>query len=661
MIWALGLPAAVVPQDGAATPWTDALDSVRQGSPVQAMGLPEGWSATLVGVELGRPDLIDLSVLASCVETEEHPFRDRAHRIVAARSRTATQAWSRLKPEDLSAETLEMLRRRHLQEGIDPRPVAQALLMRRPASIPARELADRIGLEGLAGLFSLKARVERAEALMDAHDNTRARTEARWWLTRSEPDPAQRCRLAYVVGRSSRKLRDYDGAETGLRKAQVLCETAGMDAHLAKAWLVEAQVQKIRGNGARLKRIADGLESTFGATHRYWDDVEFMRLVTLQDQDPVQARRLAERLVRLSPEADHRWEVEWRLAWAAIESGDVDRALRHLEPLREQPGRRDREQARYWSARLREGRDREGSVDAYRELVRGASFYGLLARGRWRALDPEGAGAFESELRDIVAAGPANWEPSPRVRDLPEMAVVGRLRELGVPDGPGWVLKGLACRGGWSPGDALTLAQALYDTGEPVHAQRLIRRQQHRLLAGGVRSGNLHAWRMAYSLPFSEEIRKAAATEDLDPWLLQALVREESTFDADIVSWAGAVGLAQLMPPTAIGAYAAVYGGRLDLDRLTEPELNLRLGARVLKEGFERFRVAPLAVSNYNAGGGLTRRFLRKGAGDFDRFVESIGVDQTRGYVKRVLESWGRYRLLYGQALPDLPELLKKP
>jgi soluble lytic murein transglycosylase len=138
-----------------------------------------------------------------------------------------------------------------------------------------------------------------------------------------------------------------------------------------------------------------------------------------------------------------------------------------------------------------------------------------------------------------------------------------------------------------------------------------------------------------------------------------ALVREESTFDPEIVSWAGATGLAQLMPATAIGAYADVFKKRLtDLERLTDPQLNLRLGARVLKAGLDRWdNTEALALSAYNGGNGLTKRILPERKLPFDRWVETIPVKETRGYVKRVIETWGIYRLLYGkERFIDLPD-----
>ena len=208
------------------------------------------------------------------------------------------------------------------------------------------------------------------------------------------------------------------------------------------------------------------------------------------------------------------------------------------------------------------------------------------------------------------------------------------------------MLEELACDA--EAGRRFEIAEVLVDLDDHAAAQRVLRPAVPAVLAE-VGQPSVEAWRTAYSRPHFESVLAAARAAGIDPWLLLGLAREESTFDAEIISWAGAVGLTQLMPPTAIGAHAAVFRRPLpDLEALTDPALNLRLGAHVLREGFDRWGQAPLAISAYNAGSGLTSRFLRDAPQPLDRFVEGISVRQTRGYVKRVLESWARYRLLYG-------------
>jgi soluble lytic murein transglycosylase len=133
--------------------------------------------------------------------------------------------------------------------------------------------------------------------------------------------------------------------------------------------------------------------------------------------------------------------------------------------------------------------------------------------------------------------------------------------------------------------------------------------------------------------------------------LLQAMMREESALDPAAVSAAGAVGLTQLMLPTAQAEARRLKLGRtVSAADLMDGRLSIRLGAAHLGGVLRRFGgSAPLAVAAYNAGEAAVRAWVRERGGlPLDEFVEEIPVQETRGYVKRVLRSYAAYRLLYG-------------
>ena len=131
---------------------------------------------------------------------------------------------------------------------------------------------------------------------------------------------------------------------------------------------------------------------------------------------------------------------------------------------------------------------------------------------------------------------------------------------------------------------------------------------------------------------------------------MQALAREESSFHAQIASWAGARGLLQLMPGTAkrIAKRAKIkYKGEGDL---LDPTINASLGGALMRELSRKFKGDPAAMlAGYNASqkasAAWRSRYLDK---DIDHMIENITVKETRKYVKRVLETWGIYKWLYG-------------
>jgi len=154
--------------------------------------------------------------------------------------------------------------------------------------------------------------------------------------------------------------------------------------------------------------------------------------------------------------------------------------------------------------------------------------------------------------------------------------------------------------------------------------------------------------RVIFPWPNRRAVEAEAAEFGVDPLLLVAIVRQESVFDAQALSPAGARGLVQLLPGTA-----ALTARGLDVtfypEWITVPDLNLHLGAAHLQELLQRFggRVDAAAAA-YNAGTAPVKRWLeRPGADDPDEFIELIPYQETRGYVRAVLRNRELYRALY--------------
>jgi soluble lytic murein transglycosylase len=126
-------------------------------------------------------------------------------------------------------------------------------------------------------------------------------------------------------------------------------------------------------------------------------------------------------------------------------------------------------------------------------------------------------------------------------------------------------------------------------------------------------------------------------------------MREESALDPKALSWAGALGLCQLMPATASGVAMQLKLRQPKQAQLLEPELNIQLGARYLSDLLIRMKgIKPFALASYNAGESAVARW-RKENGDEDlaAWVELVPLQETRQYVKRVLRSYNTYKLLY--------------
>jgi soluble lytic murein transglycosylase len=155
--------------------------------------------------------------------------------------------------------------------------------------------------------------------------------------------------------------------------------------------------------------------------------------------------------------------------------------------------------------------------------------------------------------------------------------------------------------------------------------------------------------RVVFPLDYWPLIRQHAQQRKLDPYLMTALVAQESTFIPDIRSSANAIGLMQIIPSTG-RRYARTLGiRRFSSSMLTRPETNVRLGTAYFSDLVRRFGDEHLALASYNAGEHQVSRWLAERPGlDREEFIDDIPFPETQNYVKRVLGMAEDYRRLYG-------------
>ena len=157
--------------------------------------------------------------------------------------------------------------------------------------------------------------------------------------------------------------------------------------------------------------------------------------------------------------------------------------------------------------------------------------------------------------------------------------------------------------------------------------------------------------RLLYPFAFSETLVVESLKRQVDPYLLAALLREESRFDPRALSGASARGLAQFVEPTARELGRRIGMGELSPDDLYRPEVAIALAAAHLRELIERFDGAiPRVVAAYNAGAAQAELWHRYCFSDeAAEYITKVSFAETRGYVESVLRSWGEYRDLYRQ------------
>ena len=163
-------------------------------------------------------------------------------------------------------------------------------------------------------------------------------------------------------------------------------------------------------------------------------------------------------------------------------------------------------------------------------------------------------------------------------------------------------------------------------------------------------------WQALYPFPYEDTILEWSQLRQLNPLLVTSLIRQESRFEPEIESWAGALGLMQVMPAT--GKDAAKNIGLSDYS-LTNPEDNINIGTYYLDFTHKKYNNnSMLAVASYNAGPNAVAKWVsRYGLQDADEFVEKIPYRETKGYVESVFENYWNYMLIYN---PEVSELFKQ-
>jgi soluble lytic murein transglycosylase-like protein/tetratricopeptide (TPR) repeat protein len=155
--------------------------------------------------------------------------------------------------------------------------------------------------------------------------------------------------------------------------------------------------------------------------------------------------------------------------------------------------------------------------------------------------------------------------------------------------------------------------------------------------------------RLIFPRPYEGLVQKYATKRSLDPAFVYALMRQESGFDREIKSGAGAVGLMQMMPATGKTVAKKEKVRNFDPYSLVEADVNINLGTAYLKELKQDFQDNKYFIlANYNAGPEAARRWQTSSLDkSLAMTVEDISYWETRDYVKKVMGNYWTYRILW--------------
>jgi soluble lytic murein transglycosylase len=509
-----------------------------------------------------------------------------------------------------------------------------------PTTAYAEAASDRLAALMQAGTplppISMQERIDRAERLLKGGVPKTAGDEAEVIASESR-DAGIVLRALRVVADAAARLSRYDAAARALEMAATRAPGE------ARGRLRLDQARMLIRSGQEKKALPIlAVVATTGAEPEVAEALALHARVLDEAGRDVDAAALYRQIASRFPNREVAGSAMWRLGWLAWLRGDTAAAAEQWARLADAPGGRTfRVPALYWRGRaVEQVRDRAAAEPIYAKVVTEAprSYYGMLAARR--------VGRAPDGPRRATAALPS--KPEDAVATDPGFARVELLRRIGLVEYAWEELEDVVQA---SVGDHARLygASAAYVREERYHmALRIVRRHFGTLAVSGDPALPRAFWEIIYPFGWRTEVGEAARRAGIDPYLVAAVVREESSYYPRALSRAGARGLMQLMPATARPMAdlrgLAFEGGSL----LDDPRANLDMGAAFLSGLVKEFGDPRVALAAYNAGPRRARDWWKaRRTSDLEAWVEQIPYDETRHYVKRVMLSWDEYRRVY--------------
>jgi soluble lytic murein transglycosylase len=561
-------------------------------------------------------------------------------------AKSAVPVWGR----DIGAEALIALADlwHDSKRGDRERSALVELWSRHPLSPLASQAEKRLKRSSLR----VQWRLARAEALIDAHRNRRGLALLEPIVSELKPPEPMACRAQFAYGRALRKERQHSKAIRALVPVVARCSDGDLR---ARAMYFLGSSRSI-AEPASAAQTYEALAREF-PKHAFADDALFYAAdLHFRNGQTDRAVELLSRVANDYPEGDFAAESLFKLFWIHRDRSEQGPALEILDQIESRYGNTEesyeRERARYWRARVLE---ESGAPSQAADLLEAlasehpATYYGLLARIRLSQLDRARA---ERVLRKIVApseSGPVWPLFAGPMGDDPHFLAAVELLRLGFPEPVSTELLAVD-RARLSRQSVRLLVEVIAASGDARAAHSVARASLRADLSGKIRRESLFIWQIAYPNAFHDVVERHCRDANIDPYLLQALIREESALDPRAFSWAGALGLSQLMLPTAQGIARTLNISGVTQESLLDPDLNLRLGSWYLGMLLKRFEGNKAeALAAYNAGATVVRLWRSSRTHqDLDAWIEEIPIAETRSYVKRVMRSYNTYKLLYG-------------
>ncbi|MCG9127292.1 transglycosylase SLT domain-containing protein [Candidatus Poribacteria bacterium] len=456
----------------------------------------------------------------------------------------------------------------------------------------------------------------------------------------TDSDIKLKSRALYYIGRSNEGRKWYN---TALKQYNLVVGLGDKSEYLTRAHYRIAQCYHAKGSLTTAIKQLESFVKTYSWSELADNALYDIAQIYEKREKTESALNAYSRLIDIDPGGEYADLAAWRIGWRRFDQKKYEESYTAFKGLKENfPNNRYAMGAHFWMAKIREKQNQpEAAHKIYTEVAKARYWY---YSARAKAL----LGITSSEL--VPKAVP---DAKLSVQDVCPDQVLSLMGLRLYEDAIYLLKRHISIVSNPDPFCYYALIMsyeslAMYDKAREVADMVLDSPSfdQH----SSSELVKLRRW--LYPLHYENFVNKYSKQYNVDKALIFAMILEESRYRRDAISWAGAIGLMQIMPSTGRELARQLKIRRFRSSMLKDPEINIRMGTKYIGYLNSIFDNDPMLVSGaYNGGPGRMKRWLdSKQIKDIDEFVEKITIRETRLHIKKVINSYDNYIEIYGQS-----------
>ena len=517
-----------------------------------------------------------------------------------------------------------------------------------PLSNEGQQAKTQLAVVGAAAPLTVAERRAHADALYAGGRYADAGEEYRALANDSSASDPEAKNALLVAAASC----DFKTKRLNKEEVDALPDTA--DASGARRMYLAVEVARNRDDSNALETLVTQMEQRFQDSPWLAEALYTSANMYLLKKDYPQAIVYYTELATRFPTHRYAPSSHWKAAWLNYRLGNYSAAaLLFDKQIALYAGGKEIPAALYWRGRLYADQEHQPAMAAayYQTVSRTFEhyYYAQLSRDRLAELgsvSPADVAMLENIQREEI---PALTDDVPE--DDEHVIKARLLANAGLNE---YIPDEIKAADGSEQWGAFAEAEIYSSDGETFRAMRVLKRALPFYTSAPIDTLPMGYWKILFPQQYWSAIEQDSVKNGLDPYMVASLIRQESEFNPTAISPANAFGLMQLLP--SVGRSMAKEEGihHFNEMELLNPETNIRLGTRYLKQTLDKFDgQPPYAFAAYNAGDSRVTDWQSIGKyHGMDEFVESIPFTETRDYVQAILRNESIYRELNGRASP---------